>query len=366
MLKVLASFAVAGTLLAITAMAAGSQTPGPTAGELLASGLQGSIGGVIGPDGALYVPEGATGEITRVDPNSGATSTFASGLPPAPFGGAIDVAFVGDTAYALVTLVDVSGIYRMDGAASFTVIADIGAFAADNLPPYPVDVPAGLQYALELIDGGFVVSDGHHNRIYHVTMAGVVTELISFSNVVPTGLAVDNGTLYFTEIGPVPHVPSDGKVLSLSLSNPRASDVASGYSLIVDVEVGPDGELYALSQGDSPGEVPPASPAAPDSGKLLRVNDDGTFTVLVDGMDLPTTLVFAGDDALIVTLNGEVWQVDGASGLKPVTPGGPVIAPPSAGSGGLAAYRAATTATFVAVVVAIAGGLALMWRRVAA
>ena len=52
----------------------------PTA-TLLASGLQGSIGSAVGPGGALFVAEGAAGRIARVDPQTGAVTTFASGLP---------------------------------------------------------------------------------------------------------------------------------------------------------------------------------------------------------------------------------------------------------------------------------------------
>ena len=92
-------------------------------------------------------------------------------------------------------------------------------------------------------------------------------------------------------------------------------EVASGFPLIVDVEFDRYGNLYALSQGDSPGDVPPASPAAANSGKLLRVNADGTFSVLVDRLDLPTSLDFAGDTAFVVTLNGEVWRIKHVSKL---------------------------------------------------
>ena len=112
-------------------------------------------------------------------------------------GGAIDVAFIGKTAYVLVTLVgpdvggsDVVGIYRVDGPDSFTVVADIGAFAVSNPPNTPFDVPTGVQYALETYRGGFLVTDGHHNRVLRVTLDGEVTELIAFGNIVPTGLAV--------------------------------------------------------------------------------------------------------------------------------------------------------------------------------
>ena len=39
----------------------------PTEVRLLASGLMGTIGSTIGPDGALYVAEGALGRITRIN-----------------------------------------------------------------------------------------------------------------------------------------------------------------------------------------------------------------------------------------------------------------------------------------------------------
>jgi hypothetical protein len=316
--KRLLAFATALVMLTVPAVAGGAPAASCADPVLLASGLQGTIGSTIGPDGAIYVPEGALGRITRVDPVTGEATTFAGGLPPAPFGGAIDVAFIGTTAYALVTLVapdHVVGIYRVDDANSFTVIADLGAFSIANPPPYPIDVPTGLQFALQPIPEGFLVTDGHHNRVLLATLAGEVTELVATDNTVPTGLAVAGHSVYVSETGPVPHAPENGKVVSFDLvGDPLVSDVASGYSLIVDVEFGSRGVLYALSQGDSPGDVPPATPAAPESGRLLRVNDDGGFSVLVDELDLPTSLDFVGDTAFIVTLNGEIWKVEGLSG----------------------------------------------------
>jgi hypothetical protein len=92
--------------------------------------------------------------------------------------------------------------------------------------------------------------------------------------------------------------------------------VASGFPAIVDVEFGPHGALYALSQGDSIApDAAPATPAQPHSGKLLRVNKDGTFTVVVDKLDWPSSLNFVGDTAFIVTLNGEVWKIKDVPGL---------------------------------------------------
>src|SRR6266496_3481145 len=88
-------------------VSASSPCPGPTATRLV-TGLEGAMGSTVGPDGALYATEGAAGRISRVDPETGEKTAFASGLPPAiiGIGGAIDVAFIDNIAYVLVTLVN--------------------------------------------------------------------------------------------------------------------------------------------------------------------------------------------------------------------------------------------------------------------
>jgi hypothetical protein len=316
---------ITGSIGAVPAGAQVRKAPTlPMEVTLVADGLQGSVGGTIGPDGALYVAEGALGQITRIDPSNGNVTTFASGLPPRliPLGGAMDVAFVGTTMYVLVTLVgpdvggnSVGGIYRMNRSGDFTVLADVGTWSIEHPPLTPFDLPSGVQFALQPVADGFLVTDGHHNRVLHVSSAGEITEQIQFQNIVPTGLAVTHGTVFLAQAGPVPHDPATGKVVSFPLNAPRPHDhdVASGFSLLVDVESGPDGALYAISQGDSPGDVPPGSPAAPDSGRLLLVHRNGSFSVLVDELDLPTSLDFVGDTAFVTTLNGEVWRITNVS-----------------------------------------------------
>ena len=95
-------------------------------------------GSTIGPHGALYVTDGSAGSVLRIDRRSGRVTTYATGLPPKAFatdiGGPVDVAFVGGTAYVLVTLVsgeitgvgpfgdanDKNGIYRLERDGSST------------------------------------------------------------------------------------------------------------------------------------------------------------------------------------------------------------------------------------------------------
>jgi hypothetical protein len=312
---------------------------GPTA-ELLVTGLEGGSGSALGPGGALYVTEAHAGRISRVDPQTGEITTFASGLPIRmqgfPFGGVVDVAFIGQIAYALVTLVgsdvggsDVVGIYRVDGPDSFTVVADIGEFNSQNPPtiPFPFFVPSGAQYALETFRGGFLVTDGHLNRVLRVTLDGKVTELIAFNNIVPTGIAVSVDTVYMAEAGPVPHLPQDGKIVSFTLGDawehrkhrqsksPTVKKVASGAPLLVDVEFGRGHRLYALAQGEASPSEPEGAPALPNTGALVEVKGD-TFTVVTDGLNQPTSLEFIGDTAYVVTYGGEIWRIDGVSGSR--------------------------------------------------
>lgn len=290
----------------------------------LASGLEGASGSAIGPGGALYITEGAAGRVSRVDPQSGEITAFASGLPQAimPIGGAVDIAFIGETAYVLVSMVGsdlnpesdaVVGIYRVDSPDSTTVIADLGTFSIDNPSESEVVIPSGVYYALDVFDGGFLVTDGHHNRVLRVTLDGEVSEMMAFDNIVPTGLAVWGTTVYMAEAGPNPHNPGDGKIVMFGSESSSVTELASGAPLLVDVEYGRGGKLYALAQGDFPEGSDDGSPAIENTGSLVEANSDGTFTVIAEGLNQPTSLEFIGNTAYVVTLTGEVWTIDGVN-----------------------------------------------------
>jgi hypothetical protein len=291
---------------------------------MIASGLQGASGSTIGPDGALYVTEGAVGKVSRVDPQTGVITEFASGLPEwvIPLGGAIDVAFLDNTAYVLVTLTndpllggsDPAGIYRVDSSDSVTLIADIAQYSTEFPSDADVFLETGVQYALETFRGGFLVTDGHYNRVLQVTLDGEVSEMIAFDNIVPTGLEVHGNTVYMAEAGPNPHLPETGKVVSFGPKSPDdTTEVASGAPLLVDVEYGLGRTLYALSQGDFEEGQGDGAPALPETGSLVQVNENGTFTEVIDGLDQPTSLEFIGNSAYVVTLGGEIWVIDNVS-----------------------------------------------------
>jgi len=294
----------------------------PATARRLVTGLQGAFGSTVGPGGALFVAEPAAGRIARIDPQTGAVTTFASGLPanPGVGGGVFDVAFIGSTAYALVTLVTpevggsgVDGIYRVDGPNSFTIVADIGAFNRANPPETDFFVPTGVLFALEPYRGGFLVTDGHLNRVLYVTRDGEISVFRAFDNIVPTGLDVSGETVYLAEAGPLPHLPKDGKVVAFGPKSRTATEIASGARLAVDVEFGRGNTLFALSQGVWHG-VQAGEPALPNTGALMRVNGDGTLTTIIEGLNQPISLEIIKNTVYIVTLGGEIWTIDDIAG----------------------------------------------------
>ena len=215
---------------------AGAGKPGePTVTELAtfaagecADGICGS-GSTVGPDGFLYVPDSTRGQIQRIDPRSGTVTTFADGLPlqlPGVGGGGVaDIAFLGRTAYVLVTgtskfwtdLVGSSnppaaeGIYRLDrigaGSTQATLIADLYTWSEQNPPGHSgIFIPGGYTYALEQYKRGFLVTDGHHNRVLRVETNGDISVFHDFAeNIVPTGLESKGPGVLVGQAGPVPH-----------------------------------------------------------------------------------------------------------------------------------------------------------------
>ena len=325
---VLAAAVLLGAVLPATANA---RRAAPEISEFATFGTGLGSGSTIGPGGALYVTDGNAGSVVRIDSRTGDVSTYADGLPVQVLGigGAMDVAFVGDTAYVLVTLVggdfvgggsfgdSTVGIYRLEDDGRFTVIADIGTWSEDNPPGPEIDyfLTTGVQYSLETFRNGFLVTDGHHNRVLHVTRNGDISEMVTFGNIVPTGLERSGATVYVGQTGPVPHEPEDGKVVRFDAKSSTVTAVAQGARMIVDVEMGRGHQLYALSQGVWDG-IAEGSPALDDTGRLVTVEDDGTMTPVVDGrgneivLDRPTSLEFRGRTAYVVSLTGSVYTIE--------------------------------------------------------
>jgi hypothetical protein len=335
-----------------TASAAPASPPAPTA-TLLTSLNAITFGSTVGPDGMLYVTDPTHGQILRVDPSTGSHTVFASGLPKTPpgwgDGGTFDVTFIGNTAYALVSEVssdanyldpsldlhDIDGIYRIDSPDRFTIVADIGCWSLRHAPPpgYDLVVFSGVQFSFVPYGNGFVVNDGHHNRVLYVTPDDTIdykidckyndkindkidhniTQLLQFGDVVPTGMARWGTRFYMSQAGPLVQGPPRveiGQVVAFDMKTLNPVEVAGGIPLPIDVEFGPGRTLYALSQGTHLDLDYLGSPADRNTGALLRVNPDGTTTTVVGPMNQPTSLKFIGNTAYIVCYTGEIWKIE--------------------------------------------------------
>ena len=157
--------------------------------------------------------------------------------------------------------------------------------------------------------GGLLVVDGHHNRLLRVSIEGEIAELAAFQDIVPTGTDLWGDRIFLAQAGPIPHDPSTGKVLALDRKSSTPATIASGLRLLIDVEFHPGRSLYALSHGTWNGAFE-GSPAFPNTGALARVNDDGTFTILVDALNQPTSLEFIGDTAYVTLLGGSILKIE--------------------------------------------------------
>lgn len=294
---------------------------------------QGS-GSTIGPDGALYVTNGIEGTLVRIHPRTGAATVVGSGLPPRviDIGAAMDVAFLGERAYVLVSVAGadvgglpetVTGLYRLRRDGTFAVFADLGRWSA-NHPPKDPDwfVPSGVQYSMEVWRRGFVVTDAHLGRVIRVTRRGRIRELVAFPSTdsVPLGLEVADGRLHVSTAGPIPHVPEDAHI-GVVRRDGTVEEIAgwgAGYTgnrgLPVDVEQGRGGRVYGLLQGYWDLEPTPENegfPAKPRTGEIVVVRPDGTFASVVRRLDRPTSFELVRRTAYVVTVTGKVLRIDG-------------------------------------------------------
>jgi len=391
---------VAGLLLMGVALAPGvhaQELPAPSAGTVLVGGLLAPRGLTIGPDDMIYVAEagtggdteftvgegdnsfvvmnGFTGRISKIDPDTGERETVADGIPSGAnpeLGdqvGAADVAFMGGNLYLLLThggeewgFPDTpTGIYRVDDDGDLILVADIGAFNAANpveaiTSGAQVDIePGGNPYAMIVRGSNFYVSDGNHNRLLRVTSSGQISEITEFpDHPVSTGIAsTGSGPFYVGYLGKGPFLPADGKVVSVDSASGAITEVASGEPMITDVQVGPDGNLYALQFNDPEDAGPDFF--APGTGKVLTVNDDGTMSPLITGLTFATFMEFDGDTLYIANAGiipaGQIIKVENFSSVEPpaqptpapTTPGpqptptrGTGVVAPDTGSGGYA------------------------------
>lgn len=121
---------------------------------------------------------------------------------------------------------------------------------------------------------------------------------------VPTSVAAaPDGQLYVGELTGVPFPAGAAALYRVPPGGGTPVEVATGFSMIIDLAVGPDG-IYVLEH-DIDGLLAPGM-----NGRLTRVRPDGTRTIIAsDGLVRPGGVAVGPDGALYVTTSSHAAGV---------------------------------------------------------
>ena len=326
---------------------AASGAPLPAAASsvtVFATGLNNPRGLKFGPDGNLYVAEGGTGglnstvgmceqapfpvgpytgsntggRISRIDQN-GDRITVVDNLPSSQTGpalgglisGVADVAFIGDTLYALLAGAGCShgvtslpnGIVRINPNGTSSLIADLSAFQQANpvANPEPDDFePDGTWYSMVVVRGDFYAVEPNHGEVVRITPDGQITRVVDVSasqgHIVPTSITY-KGNFFFGNLGIFPVDPGSQQIMKLTPSG-ELKTWTTGLTTVLGLVFDGRDRLYALESMTNPGFPDPSQLG---SGRVVRIDPSGRQTVIATGLSFPSAMTLGPDGALYVS-----------------------------------------------------------------
>jgi sugar lactone lactonase YvrE len=327
---------------AAPAAAADQGSAGPVV-SVFASNLENPRGMTFGPDGNLYVAEGGVGgamfttsaqcdqvgvagpytgdfnaRISKISPD-GVRSTVVDSLPSSQANGAgklvsgvADVKFLDGKLYGLEAAAGCSHglagthntLFRVDGNTT-TDIVDLTAFQVANPVAQPncCDFePDGTWYSMVAAKGALYAVEPNHGEVDRITANGQISRVVDVSasqgHVVPTSISY-HGNFYFGNLGTFPVEPGTEAIRKLTPSG-QLQTVATGLTAVLGTAWDSRGRLYVLeSMTDAGGPSEDVSELG--SGKVIRIDPDGSRTTVVDGLSFPTAMTFGPDGALYVS-----------------------------------------------------------------
>ncbi|MGH8201125.1 MAG: ScyD/ScyE family protein [Steroidobacteraceae bacterium] len=342
---------------ALTRVPAAASTPSNSRASAVATvfaiGLVNPRGLKFGPDGKLYVAEGGypvapmtaapaglgglcsagasgpgeyfgstTGSrISRIDAK-GRVETFVDGLPSSEAGGlasgVADVAFVGNTLYAIFAGAGCShgvpsipnGVIRINRNRSWTMVANLSAFLQAHPVANPTDPitgdfePDGTWYSMIAVHGDLYGVEPNHGELDKITTWGKVSRVIDISasqgHVVPTVVA-HHGVFYVSNLGQFnPGALNTQSVYRITPSG-HIKVVATGLSKVLGIAIDRRGRIYILETSYSTTDPGPE----PATARLIRIEPNGKQEVLVDGssgiLSVPSGMTLGPDGDLYIS-----------------------------------------------------------------
>ena len=338
---------------ALPVAASASPQTGPQA-QIIATGLSNPRGLAFAPDGRLYVAEagrggdghciltgdgqqacyGESGAITRIDPlGIEAPARVVTGLPSiAPAGGfgatgPVDISFLGGGNAQVAIGLGAAGsaragvgskshllgsLIQVNASGGWKAGADVAAFEEAQNPNQ--DGLDSNPYGVAALPSRHVVADAGANAIFEVRANGQIRTLATFAprqvqapggamipmQAVPTTVVQGpDGWLYVGQLTGFPFPVNGANIYRVPAQGGTPEIAATGFTNIVDMAFDRDGTLYVLQIGN--GLAAPGGPPLNAPGKLIRVNQNGTQSVVYAGLFYPGGLAIGPDGNAYVT-----------------------------------------------------------------
>lgn len=254
--------------------------------------------------------------VLRVAPD-GAVTTVVEGLPYTNYAvagdiGAADTAFVGG---AMAVLTGEGYDDELSRAVLWAVedgipdrVISIRRFVESIAPLNSLmgidGSHAANPFAMAVAPDGasLYISDAASGRVMQMMSDGSLRVVAEFANSPPlTGLAFDaHGELHVAVLSELPFAAGNGSIWKVTAES-APQRVVPNLTMAVDVAFDRQGAMYVLEFSSGPAEQ---MLYAAESGRLLRIAQDGVPAVLLDGLNYPTSLAFSPAGDLYLAVNG--------------------------------------------------------------